>query len=226
MINEVEAFVPLYITNECDGLCSICNMRKSNNHMHRIKPNKYKILQQLHFIYEYEKISAVCILTGEYFSLKRRKENLSIVTWAIKEALNMGYERVFFNIGSLEDSEIFYLYEQLAGDERVVLSLFQETYDFSCYKKFFGDKQENNPKADYKRRFSTPERFLNAGFKNVDIGILLGLNSSEADVEALINHANTLIENANDVYISLPRIRGLNHNIFNNVMQWSSLYVI
>lgn len=99
-IRTYETFVPLYITNECDGRCVVCNMRKQNTKLRRISPDKDGIERQLKILYQVECIRAVCILTGEYATRERRLQNLDLVIWTMKRAFEIGFEKVFFNIGS------------------------------------------------------------------------------------------------------------------------------
>jgi len=88
-----------------------------------------------------------------------------------------------------------------------VLSLFQETYDKTLYQKIFGVYEPCNPKSNYNRRLSTPERWIRKGFRCVDLGILLGLNNCfKQDLDELIKHATYLYNLGAIVYLSLPRI--------------------
>jgi len=205
----LETFVPLYLTNLCDGLCRVCNMRWNNRKLTRIQGREDEIKRQLQILIAIEGISAVCFLTGEYhLGSSTRDENLELVVWSIQEAFLQGFEKVYINIGALTDQEIELLKNRLEEvSNQVVLSLFQETYHRASYKKFFGG---NSPKSDYDLRLSTPSRWLSAGFKQVDIGILLGLRPPDFDVEHLIEHASILYgQGADVVALSLPRLRGL-----------------
>lgn len=206
-----ETFIPLYITNHCDSKCKICNMRSQNEKYLRVEGTEEEIMSQLKIIFEVEGISAICFLSGEYNIRKYRSKNFKKIVWCIEQALKMGYEKVYFNIGALYDEEIEYLSRKLNGDERIVLSLFQETYDKECYKRFFGLNERDNPKSNYDLRVSTPKRWIKAGFKQVDLGILLGLHNPENDLKRLINHAIELHEMGAAVHISLPRIKGIDN---------------
>jgi len=186
-------------------------MRKQNNKIKRVKPNKNKIVEQLEIILYTEGISAVCILTGEYAELVVRKNNIQLIIWTIEKAFSMGFNKVFFNIGSLYDEEIQIFSERFGNEERLVLSLFQETYDKKCYERYFGKYNIHNPKSDFKRRLSTPERFINAGFKQVDIGILVGLNDIDFEIDRLISHINLLKDKTEVIYVSLPRTCGVDN---------------
>lgn len=202
-----EVFVPLYVSNICHSSCSICNLRKENTKVIRVQGGKEKLEEQLEILYKKENVREICFLTGELKQGKQRKENFEYIMYAINRAFQHGFQRVFFNIGSLMDEEIAKIFEKYPHDNRIVLSLFQETYDKTIYQKFFGAYEQDNPKSNYDRRLTTPERWIKKGFINVDIGILLGINPDpEQDIENLINHANYLHLLGAEVYLSLPRI--------------------
>lgn len=203
----METFVPLYISNKCDSYCSMCSLKHSNTEIDRIEASLEQIDEQLHIIYEYEKIRAVCILTGELFHPEARLHNLSLVCDAMRLAFEIGFERVFFNIGSLQNHEIIFIQTHIPRSQDIVLSLFQETYEKKYYGAHFGQHPERNAKADFAARLSTVERWLDYGFANVDLGILLGFKPVGEDVKLLIDHAQHCIRRGAEVYISTPRIK-------------------
>jgi nucleoside 2-deoxyribosyltransferase len=202
-----EVFVPIYLSNICHGACKICNMRRDNAEMLRITGTPKQFEEQLHVLYNIENIREICLLTGEYVEGKERSDNFFFVLYCIARAFEYGFEKVFFNIGSLTNYEIDLIFEKFPNDERLVLSLFQESYDKKLYEDFFGSPDKNNPKSNFQQRLSTPQRWIEKGFKNVDIGILLGLTKTiDKDVQHLIEHARKLYEMGATVYISLPRM--------------------
>lgn len=202
-----EVFVPLYLSNICHGRCSICNLRKQNDKVIRVQGDKKKLDEQLEILYKIERIKEICFLTGELKDGKQREKNLEFVMYAVERALQYGFRRVFINIGSLTDKEILYIRQLFPDNSRLVLSLFQETYNKELYKKYFGLYESDNPKSDYDRRLTTPERWIKAGFIQVDLGILLGLNPYfKQDLNALIQHAKYLYGLGAKIYLSLPRI--------------------
>lgn len=204
-----EVFVPLYIKNTCDSQCKICNLRKSNKKIKRIEGSSEKVKEQLNVLYKKEMINEVCFLTGEYYNKITRERNVIDVIQYIKIAFEIGFQKVFINIGSLTDSEIQLFASEFSNKDNIVLSLFQETYDKKVYKNFFASNVDKNPKANFQQRLTTPERWIASGFSSVDIGILLGLHKDiREDIIALVEHANVLHKLGAEVYISLPRIRG------------------
>lgn len=206
----LETFVPLYLTNYCDGFCRICNMRATNHQLTRIQGDKENVKKQLSILRNIDRVSAVCLLTGEYRFGEQRSENLELVCWSIGESLEQGFQKIYINIGSLTTEEIQLLYDAFSDNSnKIVLSLFQETYHREAYSKFFGGFEEQNPKANFDMRLSTPMRWISEGSSQVDIGILLGLRLPHFDVNRLVEHANLLHQHGAEVAISLPRLKGL-----------------
>lgn len=206
----METFVPLYISNYCDSSCLMCNLQRTNDRISRVEATFEQIEQQLQIIHDFEKVQSVCFLTGERYDSDDRLHNLYLVIAAIRIAFRLNFEKVFFNIGSLSYEEIRLIDQSFNSMEKskLVLSLFQETYDRQIYKKLFG-YGENNPKSDYEKRLSTIDIWVEHGFSAIDIGILLGFERSiDEDVNALINHAIKLISTGVEVYVSVPRIKG------------------
>jgi hypothetical protein len=182
-------------------------MCKDNTTMKRIVADNSKILEQLEIIRDVEKISAVCFLTGERLLPEDRFSNVKRVLWCINSAFSMGFKKVFFNIGSLEDETIQYIKDNAKGEP--VLSLFQETYEKDEYVKYFGRNNGSNPKSDFDRRYTTPLKWLVAGFSRVDTGILLGYKILGNDFEYYNEHIARMrdINKNAEIHISLPRIK-------------------
>lgn len=203
----METFVPLYISNKCDSYCAMCGFKHSNTHLQRRVATIEEIKEQLEIILNFEKVSAVCILTGELFSLSSRMSNLQLVCETMNLAIEYGFEKVFFNIGSLSTIEINYIRSVIKDPSKIVLSLFQETYDPVAYKQFFGANPDKSAKANFQNRLDTIDRWISAGFSSIDIGILLGFKPLGNDVSEIIDHALTYCKTGIEVYLSTPRIK-------------------
>ena len=203
----METFVPLYISNYCDSHCLMCNFNHENKNLIRKTATEQEITEQLKIIRDYEKITAVCLLTGEVFGEEKRMKNLILICNSINQALSLGFEQIFFNIGSLSYKEIAFLKENITDCSKIVLSLFQETYEKQAYAHYFGLSSENNPKANYQNRIDTISRWLDAGFRMIDIGVLLGFKPINDDIIQLIAYAKEYHHRNAEVYISTPRIK-------------------
>lgn len=202
---RLHTFVPLYTTNHCDSECKMCGMRRSNTQMERKFAGKREIEEQLSVLYEHEGVRGVGFLTGEYEDEYTRLSNAFRIGWAIRRAFELGFDRVYYNIGSMSAEEIQVLGEWVVPDERVTMCVFQETYDRGTYDKFMGG--DGAPKGDYDRRLSSFDRWIDAGFRHVNPGALIGLHDPEEDMVALAAHAEHLDARGGIVDLSVPRLR-------------------
>ncbi len=204
---QIHAFVPLYTTNHCDSECKMCGMRKGNERLIRQYAGKKDLEEQLEILYHHEHVRGVIFLTGEYQEKYARLSTAFRIGWAIRQALDMGFQRVHFNIGSMEQDEIEILGEWVGRDEPVGIAVFQETYDHDAYRRFMGESTEI-PKADYERRLSTFDRWIDNGFRYLNAGVLVGLHDDiQSELVRVIAHATHLRQRGAVVDVSLPRVR-------------------
>jgi len=202
----LHTFVPLYTANHCASDCKKCGMRRSNTAMVREFAGKRQIEDQLDILLHHEQVRGVGFLTGEYDDEYTRLANAFRIGWAIRTAIDMGFERVYFNIGSLTAAEIDVLSDWIEPDEPVTMCVFQETYDRGTYARFMGDA-DGAPKGDYDRRVSSFDRWLDAGHRWVNPGVLIGLHDVESELVSLVSHVRHLEARGAVVDISLPRLR-------------------
>ena len=205
---QLHTFVPLYTTNHCDSECKMCSMRKGNARMERKFSGRNEIIEQLEILYQHEGVRGVGFLTGEYEDKYVRLSTAFRIGWAIRTALDMGYERVYFNIGSMEPDEIEVLGEWVRTEDPVTMCVFQETYDRGAYRRFMGNTAVGVPKADYDRRVVSFDRWLDAGFRYVNPGVLVGLHDDLAsEIVNLVAHGAHLLRRGAVADLSVPRMR-------------------
>ncbi|HEX4703840.1 MAG TPA: 3-methyl-2-indolic acid synthase [Pseudonocardiaceae bacterium] len=205
---RLHTFVPLYTTNHCDSECKMCSMRKGNDRLVRKFSGRDEITEQLRILYRHEGVRGVGFLTGEYEDKYVRLSTAFRIGWAMRTALDMGFERIYFNIGSMEPDEIDVLGEWVRRDEPVTMCVFQETYDRESYRKFMGNTSSRVPKADYDRRVVSFDRWLDAGFRYVNPGVLVGLHEDVAsEIVTIVAHGAHLKSRGAVVDLSLPRMR-------------------
>ncbi|WP_051386214.1 3-methyl-2-indolic acid synthase [Actinokineospora inagensis] len=202
---RLHTFSPLYTTNHCDSDCKMCGMRRSNTGMVRRFSGKREIEEQLRILLEHEGVRGVGFLTGEYDEPYTRLANAFRIGWAIERAFQLGFDRVYYNIGSMTDEEIAVLGEWITPEQPVTMCVFQETYNRTTYDRFMGGA--GAPKADYDRRLSSFDRWLDAGFRHVNPGALIGLHDVESEIVALVAHAEHLDRRGAVVDVSVPRLR-------------------
>ncbi|WP_167477805.1 3-methyl-2-indolic acid synthase [Nocardia arthritidis] len=205
---RLHTFVPLYTTNHCDSECKMCSMRKGNARLDRRFSGRNEIIQQLEILYQHEGVRGIGFLTGEYEDKYVRLSTAFRIGWAMRTALDMGFERIYFNIGSMEPDEIDVLADWVGHEEAVTMCVFQETYDRDSYRKFMGKTSMGVPKADFDRRVVSFDRWLDAGFRYVNPGVLVGLHEDvTVELVHLVAHAAHLRERGAVVDLSVPRMR-------------------
>ena len=206
---KLETFSPLYISNECDGECLMCGMRRVNSELQRITASESATDEQLDILYR-RGLRGVALLTGEYRRGPMRDEMLKRTTAAARSALERDFAHVLINIGSLEVEEYDVFFggiSPLSDAALLTMCTFQETYDPKVYERFMGSVREN-PRSDFKRRLENFDRAADAGFRSANPGLLLGLNRDLAyELLALSAHVRHLLARDMMVYISLPRLR-------------------
>ncbi len=74
--SAVETFSPLYLTNECDGECLMCGMRRFNEELRRETADAATNHRQLDLLHR-RGMRGVALLTGEYHAGERRDEMFS-----------------------------------------------------------------------------------------------------------------------------------------------------
>ncbi|MBW4616998.1 MAG: 3-methyl-2-indolic acid synthase [Desmonostoc vinosum HA7617-LM4] len=205
---EKETFVPIFVTNYCQSECKMCGMRQGNSKLIRKFSGKKKIEEQLAILREVDGVSGVGFLTGEYQDKFTRYTNAFFTGWAINTALQLGFEKIFFNIGSMTPDEIEVMSEWLPqGEEKITMCVFQETYNLEKYKKFMGEDSGEIPKADFWRRIDSFDNWLDAGFRTVNPGFLVGLHDSQEELVNILLHVEHLTSRGAKIYVSLPRLR-------------------
>lgn len=207
---KIGCFVPLYITTHCGSDCMMCGMRKSNMGLEREFATRSVIEQQLRHLYEVEHIRSVGILTGEFLDDYARKSSAFIVGWTLERALQMGFENVFINIGSMRADNIEVLKDMLAPEHvsRVGMVVNQETYNRDLYARFMGDDACHAIKADYDRRINSHDEWLGQGFTTNVLGVVVGLNKNLwEELAGCCAHAEYLAQRGSRaICISVPRL--------------------
>lgn len=185
----------LYITNSCVNDCGYCGFRKSNADLERITLTSEEIRDEAKAIIDSGVTNA--ILIGGTIPEEQYKGLIIGGTESVRGlALNPWIE--FENLSSEALREI-----QEAGADHFVL--FQETYDRNRYVNL----HSRSPlKRDYDARLRKVNEAIDAGFSNIGIGALFGLNGDNVfEVLGLYHHAWYLKDKGVGVCISVPTLK-------------------
>lgn len=188
-------YIPLYISDYCINGCLYCGFSALNK-IERKKLCLKEIEKELISIKE-KGFDSVLILTGE----DHINSSFDYILKAVKQARKY-FSEVLIEVYPLEETQ----YAKLVDNGLTGVTLYQETYDSKLYDRIhlFG------PKKNYNYRLNAVERAIKAKVKEVNTGVLLGINKNwDFDIYMTLIHSKYLLERYPEVEISIsyPRIR-------------------
>ncbi|MHC5139036.1 MAG: 2-iminoacetate synthase ThiH [Planctomycetota bacterium] len=190
----IQLYAPLYVSNVCTNMCQYCGYNQS----HTIERTRLSIEQA---VADAEVIAAegfrhILLVSGE----DRQFVTIDYLT-ELAGCLREKFSSISIEIYPLSQDEYKQLFE--AGIEGV--ALYQETYDRGAYSAY----HLAGPKMDYDNRLDAPNRFAEAGMRNLGLGFLLGLSDWHIETLALAQHAAYLMKKywRAKIDFSFPRIQ-------------------
>ena len=195
----IKLYTPLYLSNYCINQCTYCGFNRSSSEKRR-RLSVDQAIEEAEAIKKFG-MDSILIVSGEdpsYISIdyleelvKKMKKIFSYIAIEIYP-MSMDHYKRLFNAG-------------VDG-----LTLYQETYDRDTYKKF----HRAGPKADYDFRLESILNGGRAGFRNLGIGVLLGLYDWRFEAFSLAAHAIWLKKKfwKSKIQFSFPRITVANEN--------------
>ncbi len=190
----IQLYTPMYLSNYCENQCAYCGFN-SKNDIARKRLSLEEVEKEARFISS-TGLRHILILTGD----SREKSSLGYIKDCIK-ILKRYFSSISIEIYALTESE----YAQIAAEGVDGLTLYQETYDEVIYDRV----HKRGPKKDYLFRLDAPERAAKNSIRNINIGVLLGLNDWRKEIFFMGLHAKYLQDKFYDVVIgsSIPRLR-------------------
>ena len=190
----IQLYTPLYLSSHCDNSCLYCGFNV-NNKIGRRMLTLGEVEKEAEFISS-TGLKTILILTGE----SRQMTPVSYIKDCVK-ILKKYFSSISIEVYPLTEDE----YSELIKEGVDGLTIYQEVYDKDIYNKVHA----KGPKSDYQFRLDAPERGARAGMRNINIGVLLGLNDWRKEILSLGLHAKSLQDKFPDVDIgvSVPRIR-------------------
>jgi 2-iminoacetate synthase len=189
----VKLYTPLYLSNYCINRCTYCGFNCSSGEKRR-RLSIDEALHEAEAIKEFG-MDSILLVSGEdpsYISI----EYLEAVVKKMKKLFS--YIAIEIYPMSMND------YKRLFNAGVDGLTLYQETYDRPTYDKF----HLSGPKADYDFRLESMINGGEAGFRNLGIGVLLGLYDWRLEAFSLAAHAMWLKKKfwKSKIQFSFPRI--------------------
>ena len=190
----IQLYAPLYISNYCSNSCVYCGFNV-HNQISRRTSSREEILSEARLINN-QHISQLLLVSGECPA----EVSLDLLETTARDLKGM-FPSLSVEIYPLDIPGYQRLYN--AGIDG--LAIYQETYD----QKIYSTVHPAGPKRDYQYRLGAPERGAAAGFRQIGIGSLLGLNDWRVESHYLMHHAAHLMKHCwkSQVSISFPRLR-------------------
>ena len=190
----LQMYVPLYLSNECQNICTYCGFSFDNKIPRKTLSNE-EILKEVSVIKEMG-YDHVLLVTGE--------ANKTVGVSYLKNAIQL--IRPFFSNISIEVQPL----EQHEYEDFAVLGLhsvlvYQETYNRENYSLH----HTKGKKSNFFYRLETPERLGKAEVHKIGLGVLIGLEDWRTDSFFCAMHLDYLEKKfwQTKYSISFPRLR-------------------
>ena len=193
--NTIQMYVPLYLSNECQNICTYCGFSLDNKIARKTLSNS-EITKEADIIKEYG-YEHVLLVAGE--------ANQTVGVAYLKNAMKKvrpHFANISMEVQPLEIEEYKELINE--GDLNTVL-VYQETYHREEYKKHHPKGKKSN--FDY--RLDTHDRLGKAGIYKMGLGVLIGLEDWRTDSFFCALHLEYLEKTywQTKYSISFPRLR-------------------
>ncbi|WP_308991728.1 2-iminoacetate synthase ThiH [Mariniflexile litorale] len=192
--NTIQMYVPMYLSNECQNICTYCGFSMTNKIPRRTLTDA-EILKEITFI-KSKGYDHILLVTGE--------ANKTVGVPYIKHAMELiknQFSNITIEVQPLDQDE----YEELIKAELYAVLVYQETYHRDEYKKH----HPKGKKSNFNYRLETPDRLGKAGVHKIGLGALFGLEDWRADSFFTALHLKYLQKTywKTKYSISFPRLR-------------------
>lgn len=190
----IQLYAPLYLSNECQNICTYCGFSMDNQIKRKTLSNTELILEAMAL--KDMGVQHVLLVSGE----ANKTVDTAYFLKAI-EILKPYFPLISIEVQPLSTDEYKILH--LAGVHSVLV--YQETYHQEVYKNYHPKGKKSN--FDY--RLNTPDRIGQAAMHKIGLGVLLGLEDWRVDSYFAALH----IEYLQKMYwqtkysVSFPRLR-------------------
>jgi len=192
--NTIQMYVPMYLSNECQNICTYCGFSMTNKIPRRTLKDA-EILKEVAFL-KAKGYDHILLVTGE--------ANKTVGVSYIKHAINLirtHFSNISIEVQPLDQDE----YETLIEAGLYAVLVYQETYHKATYKIHHPKGKKSN--FDY--RLDTPDRLGKAGIHKIGLGALFGLEDWRVDSFYTALHLKYLEKTywKTKYSISFPRLR-------------------
>lgn len=190
----VQMYIPMYLSNECQNICTYCGFSFTNKIPRRTLTEK-EIIREVEHIkslgYDH-----ILLVTGE----ANQVVGMPYLEYAVK-LVRPYFSHISIEVQPLDKEE----YETLIAAGVNTVLVYQETYHKEDYKIH----HPKGKKSNFNYRIETPDRLGEAGIYKIGLGALLGLEDWRTDSFFTALHLNYLERKywQTKYSISFPRLR-------------------
>ena len=190
----IQMYVPLYLSNECQNICTYCGFSMTNQ-IPRTTLNREQIMAEVNAIKKLG-FDHVLLVSGEANKTVNAEYFENVIRWIRPQFSNISIE-----VQPLQKEE----YQRLMKMGLNAVLVYQETYHQSEY----GIHHLKGRKSNFSYRLATPDRLGEAGIYKMGIGILIGLEDWRTDSFFAALHLDYLQRRywQTKYSISFPRLR-------------------
>ncbi len=190
----IQMYVPMYLSNECQNICTYCGFSMDNK-VRRKTLNNEEILKEVEIIKKYG-YDHILLVTGEANQIVGVPYLKKVV-----ELIKPYFANVSIEVQPLHQDE----YEELIDTGIHSVLVYQETYHKEDYKKH----HPKGKKSNFSYRIETPDRLGKAGVHKIGLGVLIGLEDWRTDSFFCASHLDYLERKywKTKYSISFPRLR-------------------
>ncbi|OIO54600.1 hypothetical protein AUJ46_02780 [Candidatus Peregrinibacteria bacterium CG1_02_54_53] len=177
-----------YISDECVNDCLYCGHRASSVHQ-RSALTPEQMAEDFSAVVRHRP-EEFCILAGDNPHAAQQCCDALHVLRTVNEKHRSPLQCVTLNIAPQTPENFEKIVAAADPTVRLQYRIFQETYDPTLYEQY----HVTGPKSAFHGRLTAQERALQAGFSDIGIGALMGLNTAGHDFEitALVQHADRI----------------------------------
>lgn len=164
--NTMQLYAPLYLSNECQNICTYCGFSVTNQIPRKTLTDtellaEGKVLNSMGFQH-------ILLVTGE--------ANKTVGVPYIRNAVRLlqpFFAQISIEVQPLEEEE----YLELIEEGLYAVLVYQETYRRETYRQY----HPKGKKSSFDYRLDTPDRLGRAGVHKIGLGALLGLEDWRVD---------------------------------------------
>ncbi|RBL93385.1 2-iminoacetate synthase ThiH [Chitinophaga flava] len=192
--NTMQLYIPLYLSNECQNICTYCGF-SLNNKIPRKTLSNAEILRETAVIKEMG-YDHVLLVTGE----AHQQVGLEYFKNAL-QLLRPHFSNISMEVQPMDEAD----YAALIPLGLHAVLVYQETYHQEDYRKH----HPKGRKSSFDYRLETPDRLGRAGIHKMGLGVLIGLEDWRTDSFFTALHLQYLEKTywQTRYSISFPRLR-------------------